>query len=199
MNKVISFSSLVFCFSLSAQQEFSIPDPTISSPAVPVVAPMAAEQATTELMLTLEQQATEVADKYADALSCGGHQIISTQPWNTSTEGEGQMLSWLVLWAADLGCYGGSGSYAYQLTLVEKNVGGLCVNAKASSPVIRIKGMPSANSPISGVEKGADDQVKIFGMDYGPDDARCCPSKPVAVILQRDKQGNWQAVNSQQP
>ena len=90
-------------------------------------------------------------------------------------------------------------SYAYQLTLVEKNVGGLFVNATASSPVIRIKGMPSAKAPVKGFEKVADDQVKIFGISYGPDDARCCPSRPVATILQRDKQGNWQAVNSQQP
>lgn len=192
MNKVISFSSLVFCFSLSAQQEFAIPDPSIASHVVPEVAVTAADDATTELMLTLEQQVRQVADKYADALSCGQHELIGQIPWTTSTEGEGAMLSWLVLWAADLGCYGGSGSYAYHLTLVEKNVGGLFVNAKGSSPVIRIKGMPSAKAPVSGIEKISDDQIKIFGMDYGPDDARCCPSRPVAVILQRDKQGNWQ-------
>ncbi|WP_337841609.1 hypothetical protein [Rheinheimera sp.] len=192
MNKVFSLSCLGWCFALEAQQELVIPEPTIPSPAVAVLAETPADQATTELMLTLEQQVRQVADKYADALSCGEHEIIGTLPWTTSTEGEGAMLSWLVLWAADLGCYGGSGSYAYHLTLVEKNVGGLFVNAKGSSPVIRIKGMPSAKAPVSGIEKISDDQIKIFGMDYGPDDARCCPSRPVAVILQRDKQGNWQ-------
>lgn len=94
-----------------------------------------------------------------------------------------------VLWTGDIGCLGGSGTNGTHISIVTVGTGdSYIVDPLKSSPAINFE------SPVRYIEKivgNTRDSLILEGMEYGPEDANCCPSINIRFTLKATQNGDW--------
>ncbi|MET0855713.1 MAG: hypothetical protein ABWY27_03095 [Telluria sp.] len=145
--------------------------------------------------IDIKRGVAEVAERYANAVSCGG---VTIKPEDVLTlsayqdDGGLALSKYAVLWHGDLGCMGGSGSEMTRLAITTINTGHYVVQPELSSPVAAFESPVRFVSRV--VSSGADTLV-LEGMEYAPNDPRSTPSKAVRFTLRMDPKGGWRLVD----
>ncbi len=134
----------------------------------------------------------DAVERYANAISCGR---VKVQPEQVLTLEAGKpdeaLGKYAVLWAGDLGCWGGSGTEATHLAIATFNMG-FVVQPELSSPVVAFE------SPVRFVTRVVSysaDTLILEGKAYGPNDPNGNPTIPVQFILRANAKGDWQLFN----
>lgn len=118
---------------------------------------------------------------YLQATGCPGSEFDAKNVFPFADVSAGVESAYLALVASDLTCAGGSGTSVTALVLVrtasgqeggENPLAYLRVDPNLSQPVAQTVGAPRA---ITGF-KQVGGQLFAQGVEYGPDDANCCPS-----------------------
>ena len=135
----------------------------------------------------------EVAERYANAIACGG---IKIRPEDVHVLDAGRIDSHLpryaVLWNGDLACYGGSGSPATHLIVATLNTGRYLVQPQLSSPVVAFE-LPVRF--VTRVVRAEGNTLVLEGKEHAATDPRSNPSIPVRFTLRAEPDGNWKLVD----
>lgn len=136
------------------------------------------------------------ATNYANSISCGDvevqpKQIAALVPYKDLDHRDD--AKYAVLWDGDIGCMGGSGTTATNISIVGIGTNNAYfIDPLKSSPVIHF------DSPVTFVERlvgNTNDTLVLEGMEAGPNDAHCCPSIKVRFKLKVDKKDNWKLID----
>lgn len=133
-----------------------------------------------------------VATKYADAVSCGNTEINSNRiaalvPWTEDNMREDAIYA--VLWSADIGCAGGSGSSSTYISIVKVGGGNsFYVVPELSSPVIEFK---TGTRFVNGILGNTSDLIIVEGLFHDDDDSNSFPSIKRKIAIKLDENGNW--------
>lgn len=144
----------------------------------------------------------EAAARYAQGIACDVQAITPGDVAQLAGEappeaGDGAHDRFAVLWTADIGCAGGSGTTMTHIAIVhDSSMGqhGYSVDTLRSSPAIDFE------SPVRAVERIARhglDELELEGLLQAEGDPKCCPSVPVRFTLRADDAGHWKLVAQQ--
>jgi hypothetical protein len=146
----------------------------------------------------INSQVIKAVKSYAHATACEApakeseYLVAPLVPYKNFTDKF--RAKYAVLWDGDLGCTGGNVSHSTQISMVVAGVRGhFVVDPLQSSPVVQFE------HPGRGIQKilgHTPDALILEGRDYGPEDRICCPTIPVQIIMQRDLEGDWKAVET---
>ena len=142
----------------------------------------------------------EAAARYAQGIACDAQTITPgdvARLAGEAPEETGDGTRFAVLWTADIGCAGGSGTTLTHIAIVRG--GGLgqhayYVDTQRSSPAIDFE------SPVRVVERivrHGPDELELEGMVQAEGEPNCCPSQPVRFTLRADEAGHWKLVAQQ--
>jgi hypothetical protein len=142
----------------------------------------------------ITKQIIRAVNGYANSISCGGvavgpKDIAALVPYKTLYDYDDARYA--VLWHGDIGCAGGSGTTTVNIAIV--TVGrfdSFVVDPLLSSPVVSFP-MGLEHLELIGNTR---DSLVLDGFEYGPKDARCCPSVPFRVTMRVDEKGNWKVI-----
>lgn len=139
----------------------------------------------------------EVVNLYARAVGCApddqlsGKNIAAMTPLTDMDMREDAKFA--VIWYGDFGCQGGSGTTAARLAIVGVGSGDtFYVNPYESEPASDA-GLPRSVEKIVGATK---DTLILDVLDYGKNDANCCPSLRKRVTIKQLSNGKWQRVST---
>jgi hypothetical protein len=144
-----------------------------------------------------KKQAFQVAAQYARSISCqttvDSKNLIVLTPWkNFEDMNERENVKYALIWHGDIGCYGGTGTTNPHITIVRVRTGDtFVVDPLESSPIVKFD-VPVHY--VEGIVKFSASELLLSAKDWAPDDAHCCPSIPVHILLRREDKGNWNFV-----
>lgn len=142
----------------------------------------------------IQSGVADAVGRYVSAVACPRPAIAPAEVLTLAPgiQSGPALPKYAVLWAGDMGCYGGSGSERTHLAIATFNTGQFVVQPELSTPVAAF------DSPVrfvTGVVSYSADTLILEGNEYGPDDPRSAPSIPVRFTLRADAKGNWRMVN----
>lgn len=118
------------------------------------------------------QEIVRVANKYIDHRTCKPTRIETSSvatmsPYMPDVEAGRAAAEYVVIWTADGGCHGGSGTHKVYL-LVEK---------RGVTPASIVgEGEFEDAASIERIVAATPDNLTVDGYTWGPDDAQCCAS-----------------------
>lgn len=144
----------------------------------------------------------KAAARYAQGIACDVQAItpgdVAQLAGKAQPEaGDGAHDRFALLWTADIGCAGGSGTTMTHIAIVHgSSMGqhGYSVDTLRSSPTIDFE------SPVRVVERivrHGPDELELEGMVQAEGEPNCCPSQPVRFTLRADEAGHWKLVAQQ--
>lgn len=136
-----------------------------------------------------------VVSRYGSSIGCleagpEAKDIAALTPFKSMMQRDDAKFA--VLWVGDIGCAGGSGTISYNLAIVKVGAGNnFYVDPWQSEPAITTE-IPRAIERIVGA---TNDTLILDTLDYGENDANCCPSIRERITIKSDKEGNWKLIN----
>lgn len=150
----------------------------------------AAEKSTDDI----KRGVADAVRRYANAIACPGvkvrpEDVLALVP---AEDDNRRLAKYAVLWIGDVGCFGGAGIEASQISIATISSGKYIVDPRLSSPVIDF------DSPVRFVKRVVsytDETLTLQGNVSGPQDVRGKASVPVRFTLKVDDKGNWKLLD----